>query len=254
MFGLGKYVGIAAAIVIAALTAWGMREIGFSFQAVVFAVTIMALSILPRSDGFFSCSEPANSPLLFRRDVYFRYPFIPLFIPRDTNEPRFRNPCQARVPSICGGINLAKIAYAIIRSVSVYVVQKTYRKAPIVHEPSNPMPLLGMAEDRALRVPIRLYWKSWLAGMLCIPSPTNCQRAKSRGRPTHAGVSGFPRQLPSFRIVFKKLAQDLCRGQVFISHVVSPHVRGQGRALLTQRFRPAFFSKNPLKQQVLGGG
>lgn len=51
-----------------------------------------------------------------------------------------------------------------------------------------------------------------------------------------------PDQTPSFWLIVKAIAKVCNVRQGMLSHVVSPHVRGQGRSLLTQRFRPVFLN------------
>lgn len=45
------------------------------------------------------------------------------------------------------------------------------------------------------------------------------------------------------------LAAPLNRAYPAVSHIVSPHVSGQGRALLKQRFRPVLFTPRPYFEQ-----
>lgn len=66
----------------------------------------------------------------------------------------------------------------------------------------------------------------------------------------HSRVSRKPVKIPGFRVVAQQLAHECCRRYVcFSQHSVLPHVCGQGRALLTQRFRSASHSTGALSHQ-----
>jgi len=61
--------------------------------------------------------------------------------------------------------------------------------------------------------------------------------------PEDAGVACAPSHDTSRWVIIEKIAEFFRTGYRAISHVVSPHVRGQGRAALTRCFRPDFLPK-----------
>jgi hypothetical protein len=223
------------------------------YQAVIFLISVLFLGIFARSNGFFFGLKPAYAFLLFWRDADLSYPSFSVFVPRNSYRSAFRHPCEPRITRIGTSVYLTEIGYPVVGSDPVNVVQKSSRSAPIVDQPSHPMPFMMVSENCALSIAVGFYRKRLFPSIFGVPSLANCRCAEQSIWPEHANVTMLPREISRFWIIFKKLAHDINRGQIFVSHVVSPYVRGQGRTVFPAPLRPDFPSKNRRKQQVLGG-
>lgn len=157
-----------------------------------------------------------------------------------------RNACDARrivlVPGVIFPIDafrhIPKVLYTIVASDAVDVVDLPFRPFPMNNSPYDAMGFMVPPENPSNVVALIACAKGFLASEPRIPNfPSTTIREVTQG-------SFFPEQPPGRAVIIEHVAQILRRRYSGISHVVSPHVRGQGRALLQQRFRPALFSKN----------
>lgn len=155
-----------------------------------------------------------------------------------------------RVTQIHRIADLPKIHPSVIAAYSIYMVDLFVRPLTSHHRPHDTMRFSRNSKKMARPVTAAIHTgKGGLSGKLRIPyfslpfrRPVPCYKK--------AGTALPPSKLTSFRVVLKKLVQHFRIGQSLISHSVSPHVRGQGRALLTQRFRPVSYGGFTLCSQV----
>jgi len=154
---------------------------------------------------------------------------------------------EAHILTILGLRRLSQIFKAVIRLISVDMVDPD-RVAPMHELPNNPVRLVV----RAINFSVLIAARPVDAVKCSLPGPARVPRRCHN----HVGEMIFgpppPKKQTCFAFVAERLAKKISIGQFFGSHVVSPHVRGQGRALLTQRFRPAFPSRITVCSQ--GGG
>lgn len=151
------------------------------------------------------------------------------------------------VPHIRPLVAIAQIHDAIIRWVAVNVVNHLKGPPSIVHGPSNPVSVGGIAQHPSLPVS-----KSSGSGKGFFPSVFGIETVPSAITPEHAARTSKPKESTSLWLIAKKLTKRF-RGRYFSdSHCAVPSREGQGRAVLQAPFRPAFSSINHPVPQLRG--
>ncbi len=198
------------------------------------------LGILAGCGSLYRIAEPTR-PHSRAIDFYFRAPSPVTAIPRDTIVPRGIIDAHGAVPSVYGLRNLSQIAPAVVGFDAVGVIDDVIRPAAGHPRPSRSVGAHGSTKKVPAQVPVSFRCKRRLTCKA--PVPYSClDLGRSMRSVEQFGGALAPRQNAGLGIVIKNLAEKVRRGQVSVSHVVSPYVYGQGRALLTQRFRPALDS------------
>lgn len=152
---------------------------------------------------------------------------------------RFR---QSHVSHVRLLVNASQICPAVIRSVAIYVID-VIRIVTSHPFPNHSMLKKAGAINRAKTISITFRRiEGRRSGPTSVPDSRHHLSASFPSCKV-ADRAHAPSQFTRLRAVIKKIAQAILRRQWGFSHSVLPHVRGQGRALLTQRFRPTFLSR-----------
>lgn len=163
-------------------------------------------------------------------------------IPLNAVNARYVSLLQPQVPVAGSVIDLSQISNPVVVPFAIYVVNdfrpSTMRDSPSYTVGSERAPAEGSKQVSVLAAGRE-------SGLVSTPGvpllASHCGAFSGRRRKIGFG-SLAPEQFAGLGPVFDAIAQIGNVGQRMLSHVVSPYVRGQGRALLTQRFRPAFHS------------
>lgn len=215
----------------------------------LFAVIGVIAQILCGLETRFGCvrklNKRANVQVLFRSAANSYVPSRSQRVPLDTGNARFVGTSQAHIPSVSGKIDVPKIDYPVVVPVPVYMVDY-YRPSTVCDGPNNSMREQGAASKGAEKVALLARrGECWLVGAASVPlSAANIITGKI------GGIASIPGQHPGFRVVADLLAKAVYVGHLMLSHVVSPYVRGQGRALLKQRIRPVLYPRKPALLQA----
>lgn len=210
---------------------------------------MLPFPVLSGFSRFFKGGEGAKRQSFFA-DISLRRPSLANFI--DASPSRGIRPRFSHVSHVDGPRDAPKILPPIVLRIAVYVVDM------LRLFPGHKLPYYSVLEklpiaDCTAKIPVRLCAvQCWLPGIFCVPDFGVDFRRSFRMR-EFVDPAKLPFYFSSFRIVIEKLAKPFYGWQSSCSHVVSPYVRGQGRALLTQRFRPVFHSRITVCSQPFGG-
>lgn len=166
--------------------------------------------------------RPKHMPLSLDRDL--RPPIGP--VPANPQIPRVViAPRLPHVLKVGATVNFSQISQGIIKAIAVYVVNVADWPAPVRNCPRDAM------------------------GEIILPAEIKCSIARLtdptslRARRSPVADCLQPDDYSRLAVISKKLAKLLGCVRGTFSHIENNLSFGQGRALLTQRFRPAFLNR-----------
>lgn len=153
---------------------------------------------------------------------------------------------SARISHVLGMRGVAQILQSVVERIAVDVVNHI-RLFIVNHLPDHSMSFVMRCKDGAVQA-------ASITGCECTPScvfavpPTGLRRRLEKLWRTLP-----PKQTARLRVIFEQLAEKVCLGQILRSHRnLHNRFRGQGRALLTQRFRPVSYGRFTIRSQPVG--
>jgi len=184
--------------------------------------------------GLFRRRElPEVNAFLVHLDLRSPSPVLPMKIDAEKSAGVVRHG-TVNVLTVHRPTGLSKIAPAIVGPLSVDVVNLSFWPLAQKQNEGNPMALVRSPFKRNSSIPFAVY----------IPCDLAYRTATTRTL-YPADVSGFW----VVRKIFRKLG---VAGRKIVSHFAVLSRGGQGRALLTQRFRPAFYARFLICSQQKG--
>lgn len=198
------------------------------------ALGVLKISVIPK---VYTAAIAANSRMPFR------YGWNPLDSVHAGPVARLKS----HIAVVLSKVDLSQVLNAIIMPIAVYVVHRDWPSS-MHNRPHDAMGERGTAKDGAKQVAVvPLGAKGALTATTSVPLS-----ASKRVATEVLGASFVPVEKACFRLSSHQLAKIRNLGHWIFSHVVSPYVRGQGRTLLKQRFRPVFHNRIALCSQAGG--
>jgi hypothetical protein len=197
--------------------------------------SVSILSFLPRSGGVLQVGEKPelNGLPIYSYDPLNTTGIIPLL---------------SGIPLIFAIGNTSKIPYPVVRAVSIFVVNLIRRPLSVYDGPNNPMRFIGSVEYLTRLIAFAFSCKSRLPSESRVPCAPSALLSEKLTR------SCAVNKAPRFRFIDEQVIKfDWNSGGAYqrYSHSEGTFRCGQGRALLTQRFRPAFSSRFTFRSQRL---
>lgn len=197
-----------------------------------------------RPHGLFNRIKPAQeASSLVLRDTGLPLPSTRI----DTDVPGRVVRGAARIGHVLRMRNVTQILQTVIRWIPIDMVNHV-RLFAMGHLPNHPVRLVVDSKDRTVKA-------ASIAGRECAPSSVlTVPPAALDSRCKMLRRTRSPKQMADLRVINQQVAEKLGIRQFLGSHVnLYNRFRGQGRALLTQRFRPASYGRVTVCSQAIRG-